>query len=172
MTQFAARGCQGGRRTVHVIFGIVIADCNLVVSWRARPRGFVALMGLYESNYLRLAQLAGDLRALPDSSVSRVEGDCTLMLNVCDRARYTAELLLTYLLPAQRAPAVLERVPDLRLRLYHDARLLEARGTGGATPERELDRCWHRNMMVNKWLEYCAERGHGFVRGAVGNTSG
>jgi uncharacterized protein len=149
----------------------VIAECNLVVSWRARPRGFVALMGLYESNYLRLARLAGDLRALPARSISNVAGDCTLVLSVCDRARYTSELLLTYLLPARQAPAVLERVPDLRLRLYHDARLLEARGPGGGAPERELDRCWDRNMMVNKWLEYCAERGHGFVRGAVDRPS-
>ena len=128
-------------------------------------------MGLYESNYLRLAQLAGDLRALPASSVSRVEGDCTLVLNICERARYTTELLLTYLLPAPRAVSVLERVPDLRLRLYHDARLLEARGAAGVAPERELHRCWNRNMMVNKWLEYCAERGHGFVRGAIEHSS-
>jgi uncharacterized protein len=171
VTQFAPRSCQGGRRAAHVIFGIVIAECNLVVSWRARPRGFVALMGLYESNYLRLARLAGDLRALANSSISRVEGDCTLVLNVCERARYTSELLLTYLLPGTQAPAVLERVPDLRLRLYHDARLLEARGAEGVAPERELDRCWKRNMMVNKWLEYCAERGHGFVRGALEQPS-
>jgi len=58
-------------------------------------------------------------------------------------------------------------VPDLRLRLYHDALLLEARAAAGVVPERELDRCWNRNMMVNKWLEYCAERGHGFVRSAI-----
>ncbi len=137
----------------------MIAECNLVVSWRARPRGFVALMGLYESNYLRLAALAGDLRGLAGSRVSSVEGDCTLVLEVIERARYTSELLLTYLLPAA-GTAILERVPDLRLRLYHDARLLEARAGNGSGPERELDRCWQRNMMVNKWLEYCAERGH------------
>jgi uncharacterized protein YqiB (DUF1249 family) len=167
VTQFAARSCRGGRRAAHVIFATVIAECNLVVSWRARPRGFVALMGLYESNYLRLAQLAGDLRALPANCVSRVAGDCTLLLNVYERARYTSELLLTYLLPSTHVPTVLERVPDLRLRLYHDARLLEARGGAGVSPERELHRCWNRNMMVNKWLEYCAERGHGFVRSAL-----
>ena len=171
MTQFAARSCRGGGRAAHAIFGTMMAECNLVVSWRARPRGFVALMGLYESNYLRLAQLAGDLRTLPESSVSKVAGDCILVLSVCERARYTSELLLTYLLPTPQAPTVLERVPDLRLRLYHDARLLEARGAGGVAPERELDRCWHRNIMVNKWLEYCAERGHGFVRGAIDHSS-
>jgi uncharacterized protein len=167
VTQFAPRSGRLGGLASHDIFGIVIAECNLVVSWRARPRSFVALMGLYESNYLRLGQLAGNLRTLPDSSVSKVESDCTLVLSVCERAPYTSELLLTYLLPTRQSPAVLERVPELRLRLYHDARLLEARGDGGVAPERELHRCWARNMMVNKWLEYCAERGHGFVRGAI-----
>ena len=149
-----------------------MTECNLVVSWRARPRSFVALMGVYESNYLRLAQLAGDLRTLPDCSVSRVAGDCTLVLNVCERARYTCELLLTYVLPSVQLPERLERVPDMRMRLYQDARLLEARGARDVGPERELDRCWTRNMMVNKWLEYCAERGHGFGRGAGDHRSG
>jgi uncharacterized protein len=123
---------------------------------------------VYESNYLRLAALAGDLASLPATAVSDVAGDCTLVLSVVDRCRYTSELLLTYLLPATAAPATLERVPDLRLRLYHDARLLEARRADGAGPERELNRCWARNMMVNKWLEYCAERGHSFRRSATG----
>ena len=169
MTQVAARSGHGGGREAHAIFVIVISECDLVVSWRARPRGFVALMGLYESNYLRLVQLAGDLRRLPASCSSNVPGDCTLVLRVCQRARYTSELLLTYLLPAVAAPGVLERVPDLRLRLYHDARLLEGCGAGG--PERELDRRWGRNMLLNKWLEYCAERGHSFLRRAAGQTS-
>ena len=42
----------------------MLSDALSIVSWRARPRSFVALMSLYESNYLRLAQLAGDLRGL------------------------------------------------------------------------------------------------------------
>ena len=29
--------------------------------------------------------------------------------------------------------------------------------------ERELHQRWTRNMMLNKWLEYCAERGHRFA---------
>ena len=129
-------------------------------------------MGLYESNYLRLAQLTGDPRLLPASCSSSVAGDCTLVASVCQRARYTSELLLTYLLPATAAPGVLERVPDLRLTVYHDARLLEAAPAAGAGPERELDRRWARNMMVNKWLEYCAERGHSFARGGTDTPSG
>jgi uncharacterized protein len=149
----------------------VISECNLAVPWRTRPRGFVALMGLYESNYLRLERLAGDLRRLPDSCVSHVSGDCTLQLAVSERARYTSEFMLTYLLPGAAAPSQVERIPDLRLRLYHDARLLEACG-GGQAVERELGRRWNRNLMVNKWLEYCLERGHSFLRGVVGRQSG
>ncbi len=42
-----------------VIVGSMLKDTALddslaLASWRARPRSFVALMGLYESNYVRL----------------------------------------------------------------------------------------------------------------------
>ena len=40
---------------------VLLADTHTVVSWRARPRSFVALMGLYESNFIRLGWLAGNL---------------------------------------------------------------------------------------------------------------
>jgi len=112
-------------------------------------------MGLYESNYLRLARLAGNLAALVGTRVSTVPGDCDLLLTVRERAPYTSELQLTYLLP--------ERVPDLRLRVYHDARLLAVHDTAPAGAERELDRRWARNLLLNKWLDYCAERGHRFA---------
>ncbi len=67
--------------------------------------------------------------------------------------------------------------PDMRVRIYHDAHLVEAQewagGCARAHPhgvlqalrrhaERELDQRWARNMMLNKWLEYCLERGHRF----------
>ena len=146
MTQVAARPIGSGRRLgshrVRAIFDRVIAESNLIVSWRARPRSFVALMGVYESNYLRLAALAGRLDSLPTTAISDLSGDCQLVLNVLERSRYTSELLLTYLLPAVATPDIFERVPDLRLRLYHDARLLEARRADGIGPERELESTW------------------------------
>ena len=79
-------------------------------------------------------------------------------------------MTLTYLLDGPDTPH--ERLPDLRLRAYHDARLMEAeefeaqhktRGQGVRPGERELHQRWMRNMMLNKWLEYCAERGHRFA---------
>ena len=47
----------------------------LPTSWRARPGSFVALMSLYESNYRRLGQLAGELRSLDGLHRSSVQGD-------------------------------------------------------------------------------------------------
>ena len=134
-------------------------------------------MGLYESNYIRLGWLAGDLRALAGRYASVVRGDCDLVLTVTERSPYTSTAQLTYLLPA--GPGI-QRCPDLRVRIYHDAHLVEAQQWGWVPPtgrsarrrravsggypaaERELDQRWARNMMLNKWLEYCVERGHRF----------
>ena len=149
----------------------MLCEADIKVSWRARPRGFVALMSLYESNYLRFLQLAGDPTRLSGTLVSRVDGDCELRLAVLEHMPYTSMLTLTYLLPSSAAGSI-ERLPDLSLRAYHDARLLEAeefaaqhrtRGQGVRPGERELHQRWTRNMMLNKWLEYCAERGHRFA---------
>ena len=124
-------------------------DALATVSWRARPQSFVALMALYESNFLRLGWLGGDLAALADVAESRAAGDCELRLRVLERSRYTTTIELTY------APLAL---PDLRVRVYHDAHVAEAQGAGESTQER-----WARNMLLNKWLEYCADRGHRFA---------
>jgi uncharacterized protein YqiB (DUF1249 family) len=110
-------------------------------------------MGVYESNYLRLLDLTGPLVRLPAATASIVRGDCELHLAVLERARFTMDIALTYLLP--------ERLPDFRLRVYHDARLVEVM-PGERRAERELRQCWSRNMMLNKWLDYCVERGHRF----------
>ena len=152
----------------------MLNDALTQVSWRARPRSFVALMSLYESNYIRLGWLAGELCALKGAYRSRIEGDCDLLLTVIEQCAYTSILDLTYELPAARG---LVRCPDLRLRVYHDARLVEADHCAqrtaetavkvGACAERELHQRWLRNVMLNKWLEYCADRGHRFAEAAV-----
>jgi uncharacterized protein len=138
---------------------ITATETDLPLSWRSPPRSLVALMGVYESNYLRLRQLAGDLRHLPDLSVSVVEHDCQLRLRVIERAPYTTVVWLSYLLPGAGPAGAADRLPDLTLTLYHDARMAEV-GAAGLGADRELRRCWQRNQMLNKWLEYCAERGH------------
>jgi len=149
----------------------VLANDTLTrVSWRTRPRSFVALMGLYESNFIRFGWLAGNLAALAGRHRSAVAGDCDLVLSVTERSPYTSTLALSYLLPGADG----ERCyPDMRLRIYHDAHLVEAQQWAAVhtqpllkalrtRAERELDQRWARNVMLNKWLEYCVERGHRF----------
>jgi hypothetical protein len=149
-------------------------DTLSLVSWRARPRSFVALMGLYESNYIRFGWLAADVARLRGRHRSSVAADCDLVLNVTERCTYTTTLNLTYLLAHPTEPI---EYPDMTIRIYHDARLVEAQAWADIHPhpvlkalrsraERELDQRWARNLMLNKWLEYCVERGHRFCPGS------
>jgi uncharacterized protein YqiB (DUF1249 family) len=148
----------------------MLNDTLTPVTWRARPRSFVALMGLYESNYIRLSSLAGDLLSLDGQHRSKVPGDCDLLLTLTDRSPYTSTVNLTYLFAEETGEL---RLPDMQVRVYHDAHLVEAHEWAGnfsqpvlkalrTHAERELDQRWARNVMLNKWLEYCVERGHRF----------
>jgi uncharacterized protein YqiB (DUF1249 family) len=148
----------------------------LPVAWRTKPRGFVALMSLYESNYLRLVRLCGDPARLRGEVVSRVPGACDLRLLVLERAAYTVTLSLTHLfdtLPAVGADvSPLLSYPDVRVRAYCDARLVQAQHWADGAPvvaatragsEREMHQRWVFNSMLNKWLEYCLDLGHRLV---------
>lgn len=153
----------------------ICSDSRTLSGWRARPRSFVALMSLYESNHVRLGWIAGDLASLQGTHVSSVAADCDLVLTVTERTPYTTALNLTYRLEASPNPVAggpvipAQRVPDMLVRVYHDARVAECVGfAAGRSPlerllDRELDQRWARNVMLNKWLEYCADRGHRFA---------
>jgi uncharacterized protein YqiB (DUF1249 family) len=155
----------------------MLTDAVTLVSWRSRPRSFVALMALYESNYVRLSWLAGGvagcLTTLAGRHRSAVRDDCDLLLSVTGRSPYTTTLNLTYHLGSPPGGSLASEYPDMGIRIYHDAHLVEAQEWAGTHPhgvlqalrrraERELDQRWARNMMLNKWLEYCLERGHRF----------
>jgi uncharacterized protein YqiB (DUF1249 family) len=151
-------------------------DSLCVTTWRARPVSFVSLMTLYESNYIRLRALVGDVRSLSGRHVSRVAGDCDLHLEPVERNPYTTVLRLTYLFDDAAGPTA---DPDLEVRVYHDARLAEASrcarwvrhpglesirsGLSAALGDR-----WLRNMLLNKWLDYCFDRGHRFAASPSG----
>ncbi len=149
----------------------MIADSLCVTSWRARPASFVSLMTLYESNYVGLRALVGDVRGLTGRSVSRVQSDCDLHLETVEHSPYTSIFRLTYVF--EDASAAVED-PDLEVRIYHDARLAEASRCGrwARHPGLEFVRSrvsaalgerWLRNMLLNKWLDYCLDRGHRFA---------
>ena len=153
----------------------MLGDDLCAVSWRARPGSFVGLMTLYESNYIRLGWLVSDLRALTGTHVSQVSGDCDLRLTVLERGPYTTTLALTYEFKDGARPA---EAPSLEVRVYHDARLAEVHRPAPAAADQPVrpavpsrvrarrapaDARWTRNVMLNKWLEYCTERGHHFT---------
>src|SRR5436305_5573401 len=98
-------------------------DIRTVVSMRTRPRSVASLMGLYDSNFIHLGLLAGELTLLKGEHRSCVAADCDLILTVTERTPYTSTLNLTYLLPHQDGSV---KFPDMRVRIYHDAHLVEA----------------------------------------------
>ena len=149
----------------------MISDHLCTVSWRARPRSFVSLMTLYESNFIRFGWLVPDLRQLKGSMRSVVAGEPPLELSVVEQCRYTTTLGMSYLFNDACGEV---RDPGLEIRVYLDARLAEARATSvePAHPQlrnlaaglpRDSDRRWACNMLLNKWLEYCAGTGHRFA---------
>jgi uncharacterized protein len=154
-------------------------EALLPASWNARPRGFAALMALYESNYLRLVRLCGDPARLRGDHLSRVAGGCDLKLTVLEQCAYTTTLGLTHLFHDPAAVgaglATFLSYPDVRIRVYGDARMAQAQhwpadrpepfGSQPAQTERELEQRWLHNNMLNKWLEYCLELGHSLDAG-------
>lgn len=145
------------------------SDTWLRASWRARPGSFVALMSLYESNRVRLNNVLGDVRRLQGTLQSRIPDECVLEVVVLEQSAYTTVLVLNYLFDEATA---LVREPALEVRLYHDADLAEASRVGVEVPRgplRAIDRLlpasldarWRRNILLNKWLEYLADTGHG-----------
>ena len=146
----------------------MMLDSLLVPQTIVKPRSFVGLMALYESNYLRLLRLLPELEQLDGCFRSRVAGDCDLYLEVLERSRYTVTLSLTYHLKTDDG-LILD--PDITVRAYLDGHLAEAMMVGNRQRhmvlrkfldehKRELDLRWRRNIVLNKWLEYLSDQGH------------
>ena len=163
----------------------MLVDSLLVPECIYRPGSFSGLMTVYESNFIKLASLFADLDDLsPEGSwVSRGTQDLDLYAEVQQREPYTTTLKLTYwftegftegfnegLEGAEQQPVP---DPDLVLRVYHDARLVEA--LAGREDHHhaklreiarrhslELGRRWRNNIMLNKWLDYLLDMGHAF----------
>lgn len=134
-----------------------------------RPRSFAGLMALYESNYRRFVRLLPEVVVPFEHAVSHgVDQD--LYLHVLERCRYTTTIHLTHWF-GQGDDARPD--PDLKLRIYHDVQLAEAIYCDAASryaalagvPHIDADVAaaqWPRNVLLNKWLAYCLQQGHGF----------
>ena len=146
----------------------MLLDCQLVPETIAKPRSFVGLMSLYESNYLRLQQLIPELERLDGYYRSCVAGDCDLHVEIIERSRYTVTLSLSYFFfEFERRIAD----PDMQVRAYLDGKLAEAISLYGDHRHAELRRLslvhrqgldarWRQNVILNKWLEYLMDQGH------------
>jgi uncharacterized protein YqiB (DUF1249 family) len=146
----------------------MLLDSYLVPETAAKPRSFVGLMAVYESNYLRLLRLIPEINRLDGCFRSRVAGDCDLHVEILERCRYTVTLSLTYHFETDDG---LLMDPDMTIRAYLDGRLAEVMAIGGRQRHaalrrlvrehrQELNRRWQRNIVLNKWLDYLSEQGH------------
>ena len=146
----------------------MLLDYQLVPQTIVKPRSFVGLMSLYESNYLRLLLLIPELERLDGCFRSRVAGDCDLYVEILERCRYTVTLSLTYQFDNEFGNVA---NPDMIVRAYLDGELAESMSLGGgnrnaslprfnALRSRDLGARWKRNMILNKWLEYLRDQGH------------
>jgi len=133
------------------------------------PRSFRGLMALYESNYHRFIRLVPETDVPFDHAVSS-GSDRDLYLRVTQRCRYTLTIHMTHWFgEADKA----HPDPDLTLRIYRDARLAEAIYCDAASryaalagvphiDDQVLATQWPRNLLLNKWLAWCLQQGHGF----------
>ena len=146
----------------------MLLDSRLVPETIVKPRSFVGLMSLYESNYLRLLHLIPELGRLDGCFRSRVAGDCDLHVDILERERYTVTMALTYYFEADTGRIA---DPDMLVRVYLDGQLAEAMSLGNnhrhvqfrrsfLAHEKELSERWTRNVILNKWLDYLLDQGH------------
>jgi uncharacterized protein YqiB (DUF1249 family) len=146
----------------------MLLDSHIVPQAIVKPRSFVGLMALYESNYLRLVHLIPELERLDGCFRSRVAGDCELHIDILERCRYTVTLSLTYQFETEDGRVA---DPDMTVRAYLDGQLAEAMSLSGhhrhaalrrlaREHKAELDARWKRNIVLNKWLDYLTDQGH------------
>lgn len=135
-----------------------------------RPRSFAGLMTVYESNHTRMKQLLGDLQRVPEHAVSTSQTDLSLHISVQERSRYTTVMQMTYWFDSAEGSVA---DPNLSVRIYHDARLVEAVDCAGnprhavlrplwRPAKSELEQRWTLNILLNKWLEFCLDNRHAF----------
>jgi hypothetical protein len=143
-------------------------------------RPLAALMDLYEENYRLFSKLLNDLpppKHLPKQLKEALKKQATfeglysanqhpdLHWLLLEQSPYTQEYRLTYLFEEGL-------VPNLRIKIYHDARMAEAVSWGSRPPwpteiggdplaDRYLKDQWSRNMLLFKWLQYLLECGYG-----------
>lgn len=138
-------------------------------------------MSLCEENFVLFCRLAPQVAGQLGSLVSRGKGGLDLHLIVEEQSRYTTLVRLTHYFsgpgPGPSLGSGPERLglaadPDLRLRIYHDARQVEVESLrqtalpmGRDYQSPALEAKWKVNLFLAKWLRFCLQDGHRFVPG-------
>jgi uncharacterized protein YqiB (DUF1249 family) len=112
------------------------------------------LMALYAENFRRVTRLFEPADLGEGGYLSSIGDGVDVRLDVLHQHAYTTELRLTYTL---RDPLTGEPDPSAYLRLYRDARQLEATHCYVG----RLDHRLRLNTFLGKWVQYLAEQGHG-----------
>lgn len=133
------------------------------------------LQRLYEANYHMLMRLIPCLHEVTYNAVSISHKAADLYLHVHERTPYTTVISLTHKINVGEAsmPA-----PDLWLRIYHDACVVEAiaqqDGVGPAHSRDyalqlglDADIKWKLNNFMEKWLRNCLILGHMFTEDSL-----
>jgi uncharacterized protein len=133
------------------------------------PGGYASLMDLYENNYLRLKKLLPELDDFAGEAVSHIDGCLDLHIALLESSRYTSSYRLTYYFADDNADTLVAE-PDLTVRVYHDAGLVEVlaghlqhgRVRHNHLPADSLRLKWKMNRFLYRWLGYCLHLGHHF----------
>lgn len=125
---------------------------------------YIALMDLYEQNYIRLRCLIPSM-AVADVMISQVKGYSDLHLAIKERFKYTTILNLSYQFK-QKDKSILW-LPDLNIRVYHDAKTAEVQNRQSRVHQLlshkgSLYHQYKLNRFLYKWLGYCLYQGHQF----------
>ena len=135
-----------------------------------KAKSFASLMELYELNYMWLRRLIPNCKELDGHVASHIKGALDLHMEVLERCKYTTTLSLTY-----RFDDIGGYIadPDVRIRIYHDARTAEvmacsqhrlevSKGPKATAKPDSLEWKWNANRFLLKWLRFCVSQGHTF----------
>lgn len=117
-----------------------------------------SLLALYENNYMLFRLLLPCLPQEDGWCVLEAKGLRPAYLHRVSIHRYTSEWILAHHFPEHSERPL---APDHQIRVYHDARLVEARIDGSEVPvskQREVKMM--RNRALGEWLDYCYRHGY------------
>ncbi|MBM38141.1 MAG: hypothetical protein CMO97_03625 [Woeseia sp.] len=145
-----------------------MGDSLLIPQTIVKPRTFVGLMTLYESNYIRLLRIIPGIHSMDGCFKSRSADNSELSVEILETSKHTITLSITYLLNTSEG---LLSDPDMIVRVYLDGKQAEVLNIGkgrrvgalrrfASEHRKEIDRRWRLNIILNKWLEYLSDQGH------------